>query len=400
MDALRVLLAIATIAIATSSASAATIHGLVYEDTDGDGKPSVGERGVAGAVVAFDIQTFGETDRSGQFDLQVPDGQTGIVWVRVPDGYAPGPVWGRWDGKGDVDLGLTKIAPVRGAFSFVVAADTHLHTAEEYFGARDLAMAAAEATALDPPPAFFTILGDITQGNQPAEFALVDRALAALDVPYIPVPGNHDWYDGGAAWFAHYGPDNYSFDLGGVHFVVWNMSMSEDAIRDYLGAELSRVPQTMPIVALTHAPPSDAVIARLRELGVDYLLTGHTHSNRVVDHDGLIELNTEPLLMGALDFTPAGYRVITIDGGRLASYHRTTVDAPVVRLVTPTCVQKELLAAVELDAGATTVTARVDCGTPVAMRWAGGWAWRVPLVDATRGSHSVERGSARGRGAQ
>jgi hypothetical protein len=62
-------------------------------------------------------------------------------------------------------------------------------------------MAAAEATALDPPPAFFTILGDITQGNQPAEFALVDRALAGLGVPYVPVPGNHDYlvaasYDG------------------------------------------------------------------------------------------------------------------------------------------------------------------------------------------------------------
>lgn len=399
MMTLRVVLAV--IAIATSSASAATIHGLVYEDTNGDGKPSAGEPGIPGAVVAFDVQAFGETDRTGQFDLHVPDGQPGIVWVRVPDGYTPGPVWARWNGKGDVDLGLVRLpAPVRGPFSFVVAADTHLYTAEEYFGAADLAMAAAEATALDPPPAFFTILGDITQGNKPAEFALVDRALAGLDVPYIPVPGNHDWYDGGKAWFAHYGPDNYSFDLGGVHFVVWNMSMGEDSIAAYLSLELARVPKTMPIVALTHAPPSDPVITVLRKLGVDYVLTGHTHSNRVVDHDGVIELNTEPLLMGALDFTPAGYRVITVDGGRLASYHRTTVDAPVVRVVAPQCVRGDLIVAAELDAGQTAVSARVDCATPVAMRWAGGWSWRAPLPALEPGAHTVTVEAASTSGAR
>ncbi len=33
-------------------ASAATIHGLVFDDADGDGRPSAGERGIAGAVEA------------------------------------------------------------------------------------------------------------------------------------------------------------------------------------------------------------------------------------------------------------------------------------------------------------------------------------------------------------
>src|SRR5262249_24964747 len=154
-----------------------------------------------------------------------------------------GPVWGAWDSgarTGDIDLGLRPLAqPVRGALTFVVAADTHLPISQPYFGELDLAAAAAQATALDPPPAFFTILGDITQGSRDAELDMVDRALAGLGVPWIPVPGNHDWYDGGATWFRRYGPDNYSFDLGGVHFVVWNMAMSDDDIRTYLGAELA-----------------------------------------------------------------------------------------------------------------------------------------------------------------
>jgi uncharacterized protein (TIGR03382 family) len=395
---LRAVLAIAVVvALASPARAGKTIHGLVYEDANGDGKPSAGEHGIANAVVAFDVRRFVVTDASGQFDVRVPDAVTsGILWVRVPDGFRPGPAWARWDGNGDVDLALHRLAaPVTGPLTFVVAADTHLSHAQEFFGAAELAAAVTAATALDPPPAFFTVLGDITQGSLEGDYDLVDLALGGLDVPWVPVPGNHDWYDDGEAWFRRYGPDNYSFDLGGVHFVVWNMAMTDHEIRAYLGAELERVAKDMPIVALTHAPPSVDVIEALRELGVDYVLTGHTHSNRVVDHGGMIELNTEPMIMGGLDFTPAGYRVVTIDAGKLRSYHRTTVDAPQLAVVSPprgTCAPARgaaLLVAAELDASASVITARVDCATPIELRWAGGWTWRGELPALGPGAHSV-----------
>ncbi len=386
MRALRVAVVALVIAIAVPS-HAATLHGLVFDDTNGDGQPSAGEPGIANAVVALGVTSFAVTDASGQFDL---DGGAGIVWVRVPDGFTPGPVWARWDGKTDVDLALHRRAPSTGPLTFVVAADTHIAVTQEFITGADLATAASSATALDPAPAFFTILGDITQGNREPEFNLVDGALGGIGVPFIPVPGNHDWYDEGAAWFAHYGPDNYSFDLDGTHFVVWNMAMNEHDIRAYLGAELARVDRNMPIVALTHAPPSEPVIATLRELGVDYVLTGHAHSNRVVDHDGLIELNTEPLLMGGLDFTPAGYRIMTMDGPTLRSTHRTTVDEPFVHVTPPACGSQQLIVAAEIEASANNVTARVDCATPIAMRPVGGWNWSVTLPPLAPGAHSVE----------
>jgi outer membrane protein assembly factor BamB/predicted phosphodiesterase len=382
------------IAIA-SPASAATIHGLVFDDTNGDGVPQPGEPGVANAVVAAGVRAFVTTDASGQFDIDLGT-LTGswIVWVRVPDGFTPGPVWARWDGTKDVDLGLRRLAqPARGPLTFIVAADTHLPHTQEFVTVSDFALAAANATAIEPAPAFFTVLGDITQGTR--EFELVDTALEGLAVPYIPVPGNHDWYDGGAAWYAHYGPDNYSFDLGDTHFVVWNMAMSDVDIRTYLGAELARVPRTMTVVALTHAPPSEPVIDALRELGVDYVLTGHAHSNRVVDHQGLLELNTQPMLMGGLDFTPGGYRVVTLDNGRLASQHRSVVETPLLSIVSPArgqCVPARgaaLLVAAELDAGPATLTARVDCATPIALRSAGGWSWRADLPPLAPGPHTV-----------
>ncbi len=318
------------------------------------------------------------------------------MWVRVPDGFRPGPVWARWDGRHDVDLALERQpGPVQLPLTFVVAADTHLGIAEPNLGAADLARAVREATSLEPAPAFFTILGDVTQGGRPEEFQVADQGLAGLEVPWIPVPGNHDWYDGGDAWHDHYGPDNYSFDLAGVHFVVWNMALSPDELRAYLSAELARVPATMPIVALTHEPPFGPTIDLLRALGVDYVLTGHTHSNRVVDHGGMIELNTEPFLMGGLDFTPAGYRVVTIDGSHLTSYHRTVVDQPFLALVAPRSTDcapttgGELLVAAELSASAGSVTARLDCGPRFELHRSGGWTWHAPLPRIDAGDHQL-----------
>jgi outer membrane protein assembly factor BamB len=395
-DRLVAWLVAVAIAAGPGVAAAVPIHGLVFDDTNGDSRPSLGERGVAGAIVAFGVQQFVATDAQGQFVLDLPPGARGIAWVRVPDGFAPGPAWARVTGAPDaeIDIPLRRLAaPHRGPITFVVAADTHLAPVQPF--ANDLGPVAADATALDPAPAFFTILGDITQGNEPAHFALVDRALAGMSVPYVPVPGNHDWYDGGAEWFAHYGPDNYSFDIDATHFVVWNMAMPEAQIRDYLGAELSHVAQGMAIVAMTHAPPSPGVIDVLRSLGVSYVLTGHTHSNRVVDHDGVIELNSEPLLMGGLDFTPGGYRVMTIDRGALSAYHRTVVDRPLLAVIAPgpgQCMPAtggQIVAAAEFDAGDPALTARVDCATPIALRYAGGWSWQAELPALAPGAHTL-----------
>jgi len=387
--------AVVLIALSSSAvAEARTVEGLVFADTNGDGLPSRGEATIPDVVVAFETSQFVVTAATGAFELQLPEDATGIAWVRVPDGYVPGPAWTRVDGKERLDIGLRPLpAPHRGPLTFVVTADTHVAGWQPFFA--DLERVASDATAIDPAPAFLTILGDITQGNQDSQFDLVDGALASLTVPFIPVPGNHDWYDGGATWFRRYGPDNYSFDIDRIHFVVWNMAMDEVEVARYLGEELRRVASNMTIVALTHGPPSPQVTTVLERLGVDFVLTGHTHANRVVDHGGLVEIGTEPLMMGGLDYTPAGYRVVTIEGSALTSYHRTVIDEPYLEVVAPAqgpCAPlagARLLVAAELDAGSAHLTARLDCGSELALRYEGGWTWSGELPALTAGAHTI-----------
>lgn len=381
----------ALLALLASAAEARPIEAFVFDDANGDGKPGPGEAGVPGAVVAITgTRQFRPTDERGRVTL---DGDAGLAWVRVPDGFRPGPVWARLDGLDTIALPLVRWQPPSKPLTFVAAADAHTNLSHAFWD--DLEDASFAATHGNPPPAFFTILGDITQNTTPQQFVVVDRLLTGVDVPFVPVPGNHDWYDAGAAWRAHYGPENYSFDIGTVHFVVWNMVQRDEDAAEFFQFDLERVPPEMTVVGMTHGPPSAALVAKLRELGVDHVLSGHTHTNRVIDHGGLLELSTEPMLMGGLDFTPAGYRVISIDRGVLTSEHRTTVDRPSVRVIAPAAGQclppagGALLAATELPPAGTTVTARLDCGTPIALAYLGGWTWRAALPALSPGPHAV-----------
>ena len=216
------LLVAAALASSAAAADARTLHGIVYADANGNGLQDPDEVGVPGAVVAYDISVFVVADDTGQFDLAIPDGGSDNAWVRVPDGYAPGPVWENVAAASTLSFGVRPVAAQPGPLTFVVASDAHITQAQPFFD--DVTGAALRATALVPPPAFFAITGDVTQNDYDADYDLMDEQTADLSVPFVPIPGNHDWYDGGTEWHLRYGPDNYSFDAHGVHFVVWNMA--------------------------------------------------------------------------------------------------------------------------------------------------------------------------------
>jgi outer membrane protein assembly factor BamB/predicted phosphodiesterase len=389
------LAAAVVVAVGTATAAATPVSGTVFADRDGDGVFDRDEVGVA-TIVAWEDVILARTDAAGRFTLDIPD--DGLVWARVPDGYRPGPAWVKATVAADdpLDIPLVPLAPDEAArpLTFVVAADTHLHHDERHYGRRELAAAMRQATALDPPPRFFTILGDVTQANQPDELRQIAEAASALAVPWIPVAGNHDWYDGGVAWRAAFGPESYSFDIGDVHFVVVNTTADPLDIIGFLERELAFVPPDATIVVMAHAPLGGEVIDVMRQRGVDLFLAGHWHVNRVWDHGSLVELDTEPFLMGGMDFTPAGYRIVTIEAGSVRVAHRSFVRAPWVRVVGPSpagCARAgaSLIVAAAIDARDVTVVARI-AGATIPLTATGGWTHAGALPRLSPGRHTVE----------
>ena len=376
-------------------AGCATTRGHVFIDRNCNGLRDAGEPGVAGIVVGVDRAGFTRTGGTGEFRF---DGATAgeIVWARVPDGFRPGSVWAAAAPDGDVELGLVP-ANATGPATFVVAADTHTtdDPADPWDGG-DLADAIDQATNLETPPRFFTIVGDLTQGGKPGELARVAEALATSDVPFVSVPGNHDWLDGGAAYRRAFGPDNYSFDVANLHVVVWDTNLTDDEQIAFVTADLAQGSGGRIVVALGHASPSDAVADAFAELGVAYIFDGHWHANRRADRNGLVEWGTQTFIMGGIDQSPAGYRIVTFDGDDPTIIDRERLVAPHLDAVAPnanSCSEPgplDVIAAVALDGNAAQVTARVDCGAPIALTAAGGWDVRGDGPALAAGTHTLE----------
>jgi len=137
---------------------------------------------------------------------------------------------------GSLPLSLVEIAFGKSApenFSFAFLSDSHItHIKGREFVRnwdRGLIRAVAETNLLDPRPDFIFYGGDIAQLGTPEE---IDHGLELLgglrgDVHYIM--GEHDYYlDLGEHWRKQLGPDHYSFDHKGVHFVVLNSILTYD----------------------------------------------------------------------------------------------------------------------------------------------------------------------------
>lgn len=187
---------------------------------------------------------------------------------------------------------LVQIAPLPAAqpFTFAVLSDSGI---EHLGGGRfagdaesRLRRAIAGINALSPRPDFTLHAGDLARLGTRAALDHGAHLLGALRGPLHAVVGEHDYHlDGGEHWSALFGPQWYSFDHKGVHFVVLNSVLVEDrsalrwsspaqrmlAIaglgdpatppfrvgerqRAWLAADLAKRDRSTPLVVLSHAP--------------------------------------------------------------------------------------------------------------------------------------------------
>lgn len=358
----------------------------MFADANGNGVRDGGERGIANIAVSNQDAVVA-TDASGGFRL--PRTTTGIVFVSVPNGYrAVGKFWQRLNNTASTaDFALSPISRAAD-FTFIHASDTHLAPA---------VLARTEkfrALADSLNPAFVLITGDLVKdalrvGEDEATgyYNLFDREAALFKNPVWTVPGNHENFGiergqshvsttnplyGREMYHHHRGPDYYSFNYGGVHFIglntvdiddQWYYGHVDDVQLRWLEHDLALVPSAMPVVTFDHipffssfemlggytdAPPAPtlitvngktafrhtvsnaaAVLAVLGKRNHVLALGGHIHAGEHITYDidgRKTQFNQTPAIVGpgggaGMQFT-SGFTLYTvraglIDNGRL-----------------------------------------------------------------------------------
>ena len=175
-------------------------------------------------------------------------------------------------------------------FTFAYISDSHIqqikgNTFVRNFD-RGLTRAVAECNLMDPKPDFVIYGGDLAQIGNKAEIDHGLDIMSACKHKVHYVMGEHDYYlDLGDYWSDQLGPQWYSFDHKGVHFVVLNSiivdekwtnkwSSGEERMgvmagldnplgspfmvgakqRAWLKKDLSKVSKNTPLVVLSHSP--------------------------------------------------------------------------------------------------------------------------------------------------
>ena len=268
-------------ALAVSPApSPRTVSGVVFADRNGNGIQDPGERPLAGVVVSNQVEVV-TTDAAGRFQLAADDRT--IVFVSVPtDWRAVGASWQVVAGRDALAFGLRAERQPR-SFRFIHASDTHIDTGNVARVRRFSAM----ADSLQP--ALILLAGDLirdamSQSEERARgyFELFRQEMHPR-APFWAVPGNHDHfgiiptrshvpathplYDRGM-YRAYLGPEYYSFNYGGVHFIGLDTVQPDDSAYyggvdslqlAWLARDVATVPSTTPIVLFAHIPLASGI---------------------------------------------------------------------------------------------------------------------------------------------
>ncbi len=118
-------------------------------------------------------------------------------------------------------------------FTFAYISDSHIQQIKGSQFVRNwdrgLIRAVAEANLMNPRPDFIFYGGDIAQLGKKSEIDHGLEILSGLRDKVHYVVGEHDYYlDLGEHWKNRLGPDYYSFDHKGMHFVVLNSILTYD----------------------------------------------------------------------------------------------------------------------------------------------------------------------------
>jgi Icc protein len=262
--------------MSVSAAGVAGAQGVVFLDRNGNGVRDPREPGLPNVAVS-DQDTVVLTAADGSF--RIPSRGHGIVFVSVPSGYrVAGRFWRRAASSDPMDFALTPLAraPV---FQFVHASDTHISEAS----APRTRWLRQKVDSIRP--AFVIVTGDLVrdalrvpEAEARGYYDLFAAERAVFRTPVHTVPGNHEIFGietdksgvppthplfGRAMYRSYFGPDYYSFNFGGVHFVglntvdisdKWYYGHVDSLQLAWLARDLAVLPPATPVVTFNHIP--------------------------------------------------------------------------------------------------------------------------------------------------
>src|SRR3954464_12021365 len=261
--------------IATPIQAQRTIHGVIFNDANGNGVLDPNERPVPGVVVSNQLDVV-TTDAAGRY--QLPADEKTILFVSVPtDWQTVGSSWRTVASSDSISFGLRAERQPR-SFRFIHASDTHIDTANVDRVRRFRTL----ADSLNP--ALTLLAGDLIRDamsqQEPRARGYFELFLAEMKLraPYWAVPGNHDHFGiipsrshvsethplYNRGMYRHYlGPEYYSFNYGGVHFIGLDTVQPDDSAYyggvdslqlAWLTRDVAALSASTPIVMFSHIP--------------------------------------------------------------------------------------------------------------------------------------------------
>lgn len=252
------------------------ITGYVFEDSNQNKIKDTGEPGIRGIAVSDQVN-ISYTDDKGFYQIRKTIGFD-IVFVSNPDSYHSLSSFWKPVTTGSLDFGLIKQSiPI--TFKFIQASDTHI--SEASIDRMDKFRAIVDSVN----PNLVIVTGDLVKDalrvSEPEAtkvYELFKKESNKIKSPLWLVPGNHEIFGierhlslvspknplYGRNMYRHYfGPDYYSFNYGGVHFIALNSLEFDDLYYyghidsiqlEWLKRDVANIPPTTPIVTFQHVP--------------------------------------------------------------------------------------------------------------------------------------------------
>lgn len=312
-------------------------------------------------VVVSDGFTCVATDSKGFYQMK-RNGKAEFVNYSIPAGYKArsSQFYEKLSsGKQEYDFQLEKLPDNENHFYLVAMADPQVTNNAEISRFTDETLPDLNATLADMKlPVYGICLGDIVN-NKMEHMRAMKALLNSTSMPMFPCIGNHDkdpQTDKSVprtttTYTSQFGPLNYSFNRGKVHFICLDniiFSNSDDYVAgfsdeqvEWMRQDLQFVPKSDLVIVYYHIPIRNSNIQNRDELlsllkGYDHvkLMCGHTHYNQ--NFQITSPISVEERITGAAcgawwhgvicaDGTPNGYEVYEINGNEFVdNYYKST----------------------------------------------------------------------------